>query len=130
MSNSNCKSINLIYIIYCNKCLYYYIGQTNNFRNRFNAHKRNILLSIFDENSLNDGFELYKHFSSPNHSLKDNLNFYILEGGFLSNLLCLAFLLFSNIALRSNIDTCAENADLAYRVFVFSIVFPALELYA
>ena len=63
MSNSNCKSINLIYIIYCNKCLYYYIGQTNNFRNRFNAHKRNILLSIIDENSLNDGFELYKQLS-------------------------------------------------------------------
>ena len=79
MSNSNCKSINLIYIIYCNKCLYYYIGQTNNFRNRFNAHKRNILLSIFDENSLNDVFELYKHFSLPYHSLKDNFNFYIFK---------------------------------------------------
>ena len=27
MSKSNCKSINLIYIIYCNKWLYYHIKQ-------------------------------------------------------------------------------------------------------
>ena len=45
---TTCRSTNLIYILYCNCCLHYYIGQTKDFRKRFNKHKRNIRLHIQD----------------------------------------------------------------------------------
>ena len=62
MSMSNCRSLNLIYIIYCKTCFCLYIGQTNNLRNRFRNHKRNILTNNFKLNTdLNDVYEITKN---------------------------------------------------------------------
>ena len=72
MSNSNCNSINLIYIIYCNLCFHYYIGQTKNLKNRFDKHKKNIVKNLRDEKTTT----LIKHFNMPNHSI-ENLNFFV-----------------------------------------------------
>ncbi len=74
MRNSSCNSLNLIYIIYCKSCLFFYIGQTKNLKNRFNRHKRNINLNIQNDETT----KLVKHFNLPNHSLK-NFSFYIFK---------------------------------------------------
>ncbi len=42
-NNCNCNSVNLVYIILCNKCNIFYIGQTSRkFSTRFKEHIRNI----------------------------------------------------------------------------------------
>ena len=74
LRNTNCRSINLIYILYCNCCFHYYIGQTKNFRKRLNEHKRNIRLHILDGKTN----ILVNHFKLQNHSLS-NLNFFIFK---------------------------------------------------
>jgi predicted GIY-YIG superfamily endonuclease len=51
MSNSNCNSKILVYILYCNKCFQYYIGKTLSLRKRINCHKRNTLIDKFNERS-------------------------------------------------------------------------------
>ena len=35
----SCSSLWVIYIIFCNNCTDFYIGSTNNFRNRMNLHR-------------------------------------------------------------------------------------------
>ena len=62
--NSNCRSLNLNYIIYyCKTCFRLYIGQTNYLRNRFLNHKRNILTNNIKLNTdLNDGQSLVNIF--------------------------------------------------------------------
>ena len=77
MNNSSCNALNVIYILYCDICLHFYIGQTVNFRKRFNDHKRNILINN-TVSDLNDGINLYNHFNLNNHSLK-NLKFFIFK---------------------------------------------------
>ena len=76
LRNTTCRSINLLYILYCNSCFHYYIGQTKDFRKRFNKHKRNIRLNIQDGKTN----KLVNHFILPNHSLS-NLNFFIFKDG-------------------------------------------------
>ena len=36
MNNSSCNALNVIYILYCDICFHFYIGQRVNFRKRFN----------------------------------------------------------------------------------------------
>ncbi len=80
MCNSNCKNLNIIYIIYCKTCPHLYIGQTNNLRNRFNKHKRNILLNILSiDSDLNDGINVVKHFNQIGHTLNNNFGFYVFK---------------------------------------------------
>jgi predicted GIY-YIG superfamily endonuclease len=38
--NNSCEAKNLIYILYCNICFNYYIGQTKDFKKIFNKHKK------------------------------------------------------------------------------------------
>ena len=78
LRNTTCRSKYLIYILYCNCCFNYYIGQTKDFRKRFNKHKRNILLNIQDGKTN----KLVNHFSLSNHSLY-NLNFFIFKDNIL-----------------------------------------------
>ena len=52
LSNSNCNSINLIYVIYCNLCFHYYIGQTKNLKKHFDKHKRNIFKNLIETKKL------------------------------------------------------------------------------
>lgn len=74
MCNSSCHSINLVYIIYCNLCYNYYIGQTKNLKKRLDKHKRNIIKNLNDEKTT----KLIKHFNQSNHSI-DNFKFFIFK---------------------------------------------------
>lgn len=72
--NSSCISKNLVYILYCNICYHFYIGQTKLFKKRFNSHKRNIRLMILDGKTN----ILINHFNQEKHSLK-NIKFFIFK---------------------------------------------------
>ena len=79
MCNSSCKSVNIIYILYCSKCFHYYIGETINFKERFNKHKRNILINNTEiDEAFNDGVSLVKHFQKD-HYFKTDLKFFIFK---------------------------------------------------
>ena len=80
MCKSDCRALNVIYIIYCKICPHLYIGQTNCLRNRFNNHKRNILTNILDYDSdINDGKNVVIHFNQKDHNLRKNFGFFIFK---------------------------------------------------
>jgi hypothetical protein len=66
-----CHSSFVVYSIVCVRCGLMYIGQTINFRNRFNIHKSHV---VRGDPSTSVG----QHFSSTPHDLKD-LKVFILE---------------------------------------------------
>ena len=73
-SNSNCSSINCIYVIKCKLCYSYYIGQTKNVKNRIRQHNLDII-----------NFKPYfkytcvsLHFNTLKHDYKKHFSFYIL----------------------------------------------------
>ena len=72
--NTSCDAKNLIYILYCNLCFNFYIGQTKNFKKRFNKHKRNIRLCILDGKTN----ILVNHFNKEKHTI-NNLKFFIFK---------------------------------------------------
>jgi hypothetical protein len=78
MCNSSCISVNVIYILYCNKCFDYYIGETINFKERFNKYKLNIKTGNTKEDSINDGIYLIKHFQKD-HYFKTDSKFFIFK---------------------------------------------------
>ena len=77
MTNSSCDAKNVVYIIFCKSCYHFYIGQTNNIKNRIRAHKRNILINNY-ENEI-ETKNLIKHFNLPNHSLRKDFTFVIFK---------------------------------------------------
>jgi len=79
MCNSSCKSVNIIYILYCCESFHYYIGETINFKERFNKHKRNILINNTEiDEAFDDGVSLVKHFQKD-HYFKTDLKFFIFK---------------------------------------------------
>ena len=72
-NNSNCKSENLIYFIFCLKCNFYYIGQTGRCGNiRIAEHIKDIKnMKLFDKN-LSD---VSLHFNKPNHDIESDFKF-------------------------------------------------------
>ena len=73
--NSSCDSINLVYIIFCNKCNCYYIGQTNNIKKRIYNHLTSIKKFIpFDKKNT----VISNHFNLKNHDYS-NFSFYIIK---------------------------------------------------
>ena len=83
LSDSNCNSSGIIYIIACNKCQKYYIGETRRTaKKRFSEHLKNILdfkHNIFNSiRNLSRKSEIAIHFNCSKHSFCD-LNYYILK---------------------------------------------------
>ena len=84
MSNTNCNSIEVVYIIKCEKCQVFYIGESGrSAKIRFKEHLRNIkyfinntdiCLSNFDKQS-----EIAKHFCEKNHVILNDLKFMIIK---------------------------------------------------
>ena len=74
--NFDCDSVNVVYILFCNKCTKgNYVGETKTkFRLRFNNHKHTILQRL-------TGFSVAEHFSSPGHTIH-NLKLCIWKGNF------------------------------------------------
>ena len=74
LSNSNCESENLIYIINCRLCNFYYVGQTKRIKRRMRDH---LNFCIFD-NTFNSSCRVVSwHFNKHGHKLNKDFNFYI-----------------------------------------------------
>jgi hypothetical protein len=86
-SLSSCDSEGIIYIINCNICNCFYIGESiRSVKDRISEHirnikkfKKNIIRSLINNNS-----EVAEHFNLKNHSL-DNFKFIIFEKGVINN---------------------------------------------
>ena len=75
MSNSNCKSKNILYIINCKLCNCYYIGQSMSAKGRLKSHIRAVRLNRTTSNCVC----VYQHFNSPNHNTLNYFTFYIFK---------------------------------------------------
>ena len=74
LSNSNCESENLIYIINCRLCNFYYVGQTKRIKRRMRDH---LNFCIFD-NTFNSSCRVVSwHFNKHRHNLNKDFNFFI-----------------------------------------------------
>ncbi len=82
MSNGNCESRNLIYIIKCVKCKYFYVGETQNAAKiRINQHLNNI--KNFTP-YVNVKSEVAEHFNLKGHILENDFRFCIFKKGLFS----------------------------------------------
>ena len=73
MANSNCKSLNILYILNCKKCNHYYIGQSISAGTRLKSHIRCIRLNRTSSNCVC----VLEHFNSPNHDTLKHFTFNI-----------------------------------------------------
>ena len=73
--NSNCSEKNCVYILHCTLCDCYYIGQTVNFRSRFQSHISNIRNFV----PYKKFSSVSNHFNLLNHSHEKHLKFYIIQ---------------------------------------------------
>jgi len=67
LCTADCNTMNCIYILHCEICDTYYIGQTNNFKNRFPNHTSTIRNYCYNKCDC----EVAKHYNQ-----KDHLNLY------------------------------------------------------
>ena len=89
LGDANCMSAGVVYIIFCNKCNVYYIGETGRTVSaRLSEHikniknfKKDINLSLSNYNKVS---EVAIHFNKDNHSLI-NFNFFIFKINLLEN---------------------------------------------
>ncbi len=84
LSNCNCESRNLIYIIKCVKCKYFYVGETQNTAKiRINQHLNNI--KNFTP-YVNVKSEIAEHFNQKGHILINDFRFCIFKKGLFSKM--------------------------------------------
>lgn len=70
LSNASCETSNIIYVIICNKCKLYYVGETSkSLRERFKQHLNHII-NFVPFVKYHDKV-VARHFRSNNHSLSD-----------------------------------------------------------
>jgi hypothetical protein len=73
LTNSSCDSKNLIYILFCNYCNFFYIGQTMDIKERIYKHLYDIKTFVpYSSRSTSVSI----HFNLRNHCI-DNFSFYI-----------------------------------------------------
>jgi hypothetical protein len=72
--NTSCNSVNVIYILKCKLCNKFYIGQTNNLKNRINSHLYSIK-SFVPFNVNNTCVSI--HFNLKPHNFKHHFSFYV-----------------------------------------------------
>ena len=84
MSHSNCNSEEIVYIIKCNRCSVYYIGESKRkCKVRINEHLNNI--KRFQKNlsitlsKLDSTTETAKHFNTNGHDFEMDFKFYIFK---------------------------------------------------
>ena len=72
----NCQSKNIIYIIYCNFCNTYYIGQSKDVKKRIYKHLYDIKTFIpFNDNITSVSI----HFNLKYHNFKNHFSFFVLK---------------------------------------------------
>ena len=84
LSNCNCQSVGLIYVIACNLCNVFFIGESGRTADkRFKEHiynikkfQYNLTYSISNLDKLS---EVAVHFNKKGHNFNENLDFYILD---------------------------------------------------
>jgi hypothetical protein len=112
LSNSNCESINSVYILFCLKCNAFYIGQTSKMiKIRIYQHIRDIKkfkLFQFDK-------PVALHFNLKGHNYNDDLRFFI----FRNNL--------NHKKGRLNIETQLIHFFLLLNVEILNSFIPTLE---
>ena len=72
--SANCTSLNVIYILKCNLCKKFYIGQTKNLKNRINSHLYSIK-SFIPFNINNTCVSI--HFNLKPHNFLHHFSFYV-----------------------------------------------------
>jgi hypothetical protein len=77
MANSHCKSDNILYLLRCKKCDYYYVGQSESAGTRLKTHIRCIRLNRTSSNCVC----VMEHFNTPGHLTLQNFEFYIFKTG-------------------------------------------------
>ncbi len=76
ISNSNCKSKNCIYVIYCKLCHKFYVGRTHDLKLRIMSH----IYSIQNFKIFITEFQCVPfHFKLKNHNIYKHFSFFILE---------------------------------------------------
>jgi len=73
MADSNCKSLNIIYIINCKKCNHYYIGQSLSAGSRLKTHIKSVRLN----RTSSDCVCVMEHFNGQDHQTLENFTFNI-----------------------------------------------------
>lgn len=76
MTNSSCTSKNVIYILCCTRCQFFYIGTTDNFNRRFKEHFRSITRRV---NYADNRKAVHNHFYNKQHNIYKDLCFYIFK---------------------------------------------------
>ena len=76
LSYSNCDSKNCVYLIYCNFCNAFYIGQTEDLKKRFSAHKSKIINFKPFSNSFDS---ISTHFNLKFHNYLLNFSFFVIQ---------------------------------------------------
>ena len=73
LSHTSCNSLFVIYIIKCNACNSYYIGQTESLNRRLNTHIRSCSLNLCSLSTQCTG--VVKHFNSNNVCAMNQFSF-------------------------------------------------------
>lgn len=75
MSNSSCNSLNVVYVLTCIRCSCFYIGQSNNLKNRISCH-----LSTIRTNKTTSNCKVVKdHFNLDNHDMNKDFRFFVFK---------------------------------------------------
>ena len=74
LSNSNCKSVNCVYILLCTFCSSFYVGQTKNLEERIKTHLRSIRLNRSSSNCKC----VFNHFNQKSNSI-NNFKFLVFK---------------------------------------------------
>lgn len=72
--NSNCNSLNCVYVIYCKLCNCFYVGQTNSIKKRIYKHIYDIK-NFVPYKTYNTCVSI--HFNLKNHLFQEHLNFFV-----------------------------------------------------
>ncbi len=74
LSNTSCRSLNVVYVIFCRQCNFYYIGQTKRLSKRIREH----VLNCFLNDALGGNCSsVFPHFNLPKHHLKTDFRFMV-----------------------------------------------------
>ena len=77
--DSNCKSVDLIYLIKCKKCFSFYVGETSNLKDRIYNHLYSIKkFEPFNEKKFT---VVCAHFNSKGHNWVNDIVFYVIKIG-------------------------------------------------
>ena len=120
LSDSNCNSTGVIYIIFCEKCNVYYIGESER---KANARLKEHIKSIYDFgfnltksiSNLEKKSEVSNHFNKKGHFLEKHFKFIILQKDLIDK------------TLRKSIETDLINVFLKLKIKILNRKIPNMK---